>query len=274
MSLKRSHIVYLQSKHREYGTTSQYVITLPDVIQNDANLERFKISLLNFTTYNDWYLVKDDSDTITINGVAVIIPHGTYTYQQLAKVLQTYTNASVSWHTHTNTMTFTFTTSKTISFDGLGTILGFNEGVNYIGATISSVNVMTPYDTTHIMIHLNNVSPMVEHLCISNHTGECRMANILAKVLINSSPFQLITHQQVLETEGLYSADNSLGALEVVITDNNGNVFTDIGDHEMVLRIESVDYDDYNSKTMIDYLKDMKNTLKDLLTYKVLNQRR
>jgi hypothetical protein len=274
MSLKRSHILYLQSKHREYGTTSQYVISLPEIIESDANLERFKISLLNFTTYNDWYLIKDGADTITINGVETQIPHGTYTYQNLARTLQTYTNAVVTWNSSMNIMTFTFTTSKTISFDGLGTILGFDVGVNYTGSSISSVRAMTPYDTTHIIIHLNNISSMVEHLCMSNHTGEVRLANILGKVLINASPFQLIEHQQVLESDGLYSNDNSLGTLEFMITDNDGNLFTDIGEHELVLRIEAVDYDDYVAKDMIDELKQIRITMKDLLMYKVIGRSR
>jgi hypothetical protein len=273
MSLKRSHVLYLQSKNRESGTTSQYTISLPEVIESDPNLERFKISLQSFSVYYTWYLVKDGSNTISIDGGAYTLPNGTYTYQRLARLIESITGASVTWLTDSNKMLFTFNTSKTITFDGLGTILGFLPYVEYTGQSISSPLVMTPYEQTHLLVHLNNVSPMYDHLCLSNHTGEVRMANILGKVLVNASPFQLVTYQQVLENQSLYSNDNSLGVLEILITDNDGNIFTDMVEHEMVLTIESVDVDDFNTKNMIDILKDMKQTLKDLLVYQVLKRR-
>ena len=273
MSLKRSHKLYLQSKHRESGTPSNYIISLPEIIRSDANEEYFKISLQNFTTYNSWYLVKDDADTITIDGTPISIPHGTYTYQRLSRILEASIDATVQWLQDTNTMAFMFNTSKTISFDNLGTLLGFTPYTNYTGSVITSPFKMTPYEHPHIIIHLNNIAPVEDHLCLSNHTGEVRLANILGKVLINAPPFQLITHQQVLESESLFTADNSLGALEFYITDNDGNEFTDMTDHEMVLTIESVDIEDYDMKDLLKEIKEVRATLKDLLMFKVLGRR-
>jgi hypothetical protein len=273
MPLKRSHTLYLQSKHRDSGTNSNYVISLPELIRSDANEDNFKISLQNFTTYNNWFLVKDGADTITIDAVPVTIPHGHYPYQRLARVLEAYTGASVHWSQESNIMRFVFDTSKTVNFDGLGKILGFEPNTSYTGTTIISPTSMMPYENPHIMIHLNNVAPVEEHLCMSNHSGEVRMANILAKVLINASPFQLIEHQQVLETQGIFTADNSLGALEIFITDKNGQIFTDMPDHEMVLTIESVDIDYYDMKKVIDELKDIREAVKNLLVLKVLGRK-
>jgi hypothetical protein len=113
---------------------------------------------------------------------------------------------------------------------------------------------------------------MGDHLCFSNHTGKVRVASVLAKVLLNASPFQLITYEQVLESNGLYSSDNCLGTLEILITDNDGNVFTDMVEHELVLTIESVNVDDFNTKSMIDLLKDIKVGIKDLLLFKALRR--
>ena len=113
---------------------------------------------------------------------------------------------------------------------------------------------------------------MPDHMCLSNHDpdGEVTMGSILAKVLVNASPFQLITHQQVLDSEGLWTMDNCLGVLEVVITDNDGHEFTAIGEHEIVLSIESQELEDYDTKRIVEELKEMRRTLKDLLLYKVL----
>jgi hypothetical protein len=242
------------------------------MIQNDVNLEYFKVSLQNFSIYNTPYIVTTGADTITINSVPITIPHGNYTYARLAKTLQTYTNATVQWNQDQNTVTFAFSTSHTLSFDKLGTTLGFIPATNYTGTNITSITPMTPYDQTHIMIHLANISPIQEHLCFSNHTGEVKVSNILAKVFINASPFQLITHQQILETEGIYSSDDSLGFLEFMITDNSGNIIPDLPEHEMVLTIESVDLADYDMKDVISELKDISSTMKDLLMYKVLRR--
>ena len=208
-----------------------------------------------------------------IDGVMHTIPHGTYTFYRLGQTLSRETGANVSWLQDCNKMVFIFTTSKTIMFDGLRGILGFDVNTSYTGTQIMSDRAMRPLEDTHILIHLNNVASTGEHLCFSNHSGDVRIANILAKVLINASPFQLITHQQVLENEVLYSNDNSLGTLEIYITDNDGNEFTDMTEHELVLSVESVDVDDYDTKDMIAELKETKRAISDLLLMKHLKSK-
>jgi len=272
MSLKRSHMLYLQSKHRTTGTTSQYTISLPDYIQSDANLELFKVSLVAFTTYHDMLQIKDGQDTININGTAYQVPHGSYTYQKLSKVIQSIINAPVIWNAETNSMTFDFNSTTSILFDKIGDILVFDPDIIYTGTEIKSLRAMHPIEPTHIMIHLNNISPVEDHLCLSNHSGQVRVANVLGKVLINASPFQLIEYNQVLESDGLFSADNTMQNLEFLLTDNNGNEILDLPEHEMVLRIESVDIDAYDMKEMIRELKEIRQTLKDQLIYRALTR--
>lgn len=270
MSLKRSHLLYLQSKHRTTGTTSQYTITLPNMIQSDPNLELFKVSLVAFTTYNDMLHIKDGKDTITINNIEHNVPWGTYTYQRLAREIQSLINKPVVWNVEMNSMTFTFDVSTSIIFDGIAEILGFDANVTYTGTHITSVRAMHPNEPTHIMIHLNNVSPVEDHLNLSNHTGEVRIANVLGKVLINASPFQLVTYSQILDNDGLYTGDNTLQTLEFLLTDNDGNEITDIPEHELVLRIESVDIGDTDASDTIRELKEIRQTLKDIFLYRAL----
>jgi hypothetical protein len=273
--LKRSHTLYLTSKYRDNGSTFLYTISLPEVIQSDPNLERFKISLHSFTTYNDWFIIKQGANTIRVNGFAYTIPDGNYPYQRLAKTIQSVVpNSTVVWNTDTNTMTLSFTGSRTIRFDDIGNTLGFTPNMDFTGTTFTSQSPMNPYPDPYLMIHLQNISPMAEHLVFSNHTGEVRVASILAKVLINASPFQLITHNQILESDGIYTTENTVGQLEILITDSEGRPFIDMPEHSLCLTIESVDVEDYDSKTIIDELKQIKSWVRDILSLKVYKNRR
>jgi hypothetical protein len=271
MGLKRTHTLYLQSKHRTNGSSSQYTITLPDVIQSSPNLEKFKISLLQFSTYNDFLQIREGSNTVTVNNSDITLPHGTYTFQKLAKVLELYIGCTVKWLQELNAIEMTFVNSTTVAFDNIGYVLGFESFTEYTGHVVTSVSPMRPFDTSHIIFKLNNICPIEEQLVFSNHnsTGEVRIDNILSKILINASPFQLVSHQQVLESDGLYTNDNSLNVLEIALEDTNGNEI-DIGEHEFVLKIEALDYENYDAKTVIENLKDIKQNLKDILMYKVL----
>jgi hypothetical protein len=249
-------------------------VSLPQIIQSDPNLNVYKISLKNFTTYNSWFIVKDDADTVIVAGVPFTIPHGNYTYQRLSKVLQsTIPNTVVQWIQEQNKMAFSFPSSRTLSFDGLGTTLGFIPHQIYSGSEIVSPSPMLPYADPHIFIHLQNITPLADSLILSNHSGEMRVASILGKVLINASPFQLITHQQVLESDGLISTDNTLNALEFFITDSEGNEFIDIPENEMVLTIESLDVENTDMKDIIKEMGEIKQWLKDLVVYKVVGKR-
>jgi len=270
MSLKRSHTLYLHSKHRDNGEPYQYTISIPEVIQSDPNLEKFKISLQSFTTYNSWFIVKGGANTIRVNNTPYTIPNGNYTYQKLAKVIQSIIpNSQVSWNMETNSMIFTYSTYSVTRFDNIGTTLGFIPNTDYTGTQIYSQTPMVPYEDCFLMIHLQNISPMAEHLVFSNHTGEVRMASILAKVLINANPFQLITYQQTLDSEGIYTSDNTLGSLEILITDSDGNIFYDMPEHSFTLTIESVDVDDYDMKDLIAETKEIKKWVRDLTTLKL-----
>jgi hypothetical protein len=268
--MKPIHTIYIQSKNRDAGETNKYTINLPEFIMNDANLEIFKLSLSSFTTYNNMLQVADGKNRISIDGTLYQIPYGTYTYQKLAKVIDAIIPASVVWNVETNSMTFEFEATATMSFDGLGETLGFSAGNLYTGSILRSERAMNPYLNPHIVIHLNNITPINDRLCFSNHSGQMRVENILGKILINASPFQIINYNQVLESDGLYSADNSLTSLEFLITDNDGNLIEDMPEHEMVLKIESLDIGKEDSDTIIALMKDIKTTLKDTFLYKTL----
>jgi hypothetical protein len=273
--MKRTHTIYLTSKNRTSGTPSNYVVALPQIIDADPNMEVVKVCLKNFTTYNSWFIVKEGSNTIEVNGIPFQIPSGNYTYQRLAKAIEyELPNSTVRWIQEQNKMELKFPTFRTLEFDGLGTTLGFMPHEPYSGTKITSTTPMLPYNDPHLFIHLQNIAPTAEHLILSNHTGEMRVASILAKVLINASPFQLITHQQVLESDGIITVDATLNALEFFITGSDGREFLDCPDHELVLTLESMDVEDYDAKDMIDELREIRKWVRDLVTLKILPKNR
>lgn len=272
-SARKTHQLYIQSKHRNSGTPSNYIVALPQVIQNDPNLNVYKITLKNFTTYNSWFIIKENADTITLSATPYTIPHGNYTYQRLAKVIQDILpNTTVKWIQEQNKMAFMFESSKVMYFDGIGTTLGFTPNQVYTGMTIESENPMQPYHDPHLFIHLQNIAPLSSSLVLSNHGGQMRIASILAKVLINASPFQLVSHQQILESEGIITNDDTLNVLEIYITDSDGNEFVDITEHEIVMTIECLDAEDFDTQDIIKELGEIKQWIKDLVVYKVTNR--
>lgn len=272
--VKSTHTIFVQSKHRNSGTTSNYDIILPDVIVSDPMLEKFKISLKDFSVYNTWYLVDTCGDTITIDGTPYTIPHGTYTYQRLAKIIEAATGATVRWLQDQNKIRIVFEQSKTVRFDDIGTLLGFVPYQDYTGDTLISDNPMTPYEMTHLYIHLNNVAPIESNMDFSNMSGSMRPCSILGRVLVNASPFQLITYQQVLESDGIMTADNSITKMEILITDAEGNELDFLPEHELTLKIDVYDVDDTDTKDTLRELKEIRSVLKDMLMYKVLNRQR
>lgn len=273
--MRRTHTLYISSKYRNSGTPSNYTVALPQVLNADPNMELCRISLKNFTTYNSWFIVKQGANTIRMNSTPYIVPEGNYTYQRLAKTIEAlFQDTTVQWIQEQNKVRFSFPSSRSLIFDDLGTTLGFTPNQVYTGSVITSPFPMLPYSDPHLFIHLNNISPTAEHLVLSNHTGELRVSNILAKVLINASPFQLITHQQVLESDGIITGDETLNSLEVFITDSEGNEFVDMPNHDLVLTIEYMDVEDFDAKDTIEELRAIKSWVKDLVVMKTLNHRK
>ena len=270
--IKSTHTIYIQSKNRTNGTTSNYDVILPEFITSDPMLQKFQVSLKDFTIYNSWYLVTTCADTITIDSTPYTIPHGTYTYQRLATIIQTTIGATVRWLQDQNKIQFTFSTPKTVLFDDIGTLLGFTPYKEYTGTTLTSENPMTPYEITHLYIHLNNIAPVEDNIDFSNMSGSMRPCSILGRVLINAAPFQLITYNQVLESDGILTADNSITKLEILITDQNGRELDFLPEHEMTIKIQVFDVEDTNAIDIVRELREVKDILKDMLTYKVLKK--
>jgi len=282
-SLSRSHYVYVQSKHRNSGTNYQYSINLPpSLVQCDEEYERIKVTIMNFSVYNSWYLINTTGfNTITFHNqtsnttTVVTIPAGNYTYYRLANVISSlYPLCQCVWLQDANKLQFNFTAPHQLSFDGIYNILGFNQGDQPQGTTITSTNVMIPVPTTGIMISLVNHMPFHDAVNLDNMSGEVRASNILARIPINAPPFQLIYYTNITENDnGIFIGNNMVNELEFLFTTPDGLRMTYIPDHEMLVKVEiwTVD-DETNIQEVIQDLKDIKQTLKDLFLMKHLKQ--
>ena len=281
-TLSRSHYLYLQSKHRNSGTPSNYSIKLPpSLIQCDEEFERIRVTIMNFNVYNSWYMINAGFNTInfynmvTNTTTSVSIPGGSYSYYRLAaEINNLYADCTCTWLQDSNKMCFTFTDSHQMSFDGIYNILGFQQGEQPEGTTIVSSQTMIPVPTTGILINLINQMPYHGAINLDNLTGFMRPSTVLARVGINASPFQLITYSNVTENDnGIYISTNNLNELEFLFTTPDQVEMTYLPDHDLLIKVEvwAVD-DESNMQTLMEDISAIKQTLSDLFLMKHLEQ--
>lgn len=279
-SVQTSHYLYVKSSQRNSGTTSSFDIVLPPtMIDSDPELQKIKISLLDFNVPFSWSLINNGYNTITFHDegravtTSVSIPTGNYTYYRLAKkITSLYPFCVCTWLEDQNKMQFAFTSGHTMTFDGIYNILGFTQGTTYQGTTITSDRAMMPLATSHIVINLTNITPTHGSLTLDNIGGEVKPSNILARVPINAEPFRLITYNNpVPQDAGVFTSDNSLQRLEFLLTNEDGVELTFLPDSEMFLKFEVFNLEDTDLEDIKADLQEIKQTLKDLFLIKHLN---
>jgi hypothetical protein len=231
--------------------------------------------------YHKWLYIKQGANTINFRNnltsvvSSIVIPDGTYPYQQLSIVINALMGdvGDCIYVKERNIMLFTFSTEYTLWCDSIGKILGFIEGEEYVGMSIASLEPMTPLDITYILVHLNNISPVNDSVNLTNIGGQIKMSSIIGKILVNSAPFQLISHQGILESEGTWSNDNTLQQLEFLLTDEDGVELVDCPEHELTLQIQVYELEDKNKKRMYDDIRKIKELMTDMFLMKSLRQR-
>jgi hypothetical protein len=253
-------------------------VVLPSVIDSDAELQKIKVSLLDFSVYNSWYLINEGYNTITFKNeltqaqTAVAIPEGNYSYYRLAKkIRELFPPCECTWLADQNKMMFSFLTSHTMYFDGIYDLLGFPQGAMPSGTSILSERAMSPLATTHIVVNLVNTTPVHGALTLDNMGGEVKPSNILARVPINAEPFRLITYANQTPDVGIFTSDNTIQRLEFLITNEDGMPLTFLPDFEMFLRLEVWNLQNDDLHEMKVDLQEIKQTLKDLFLMKHLN---
>lgn len=183
-SFFKKDIIYINSKFRTGGTSSDFTIDLSKQIRNVSN-DYNSISLLNFSCPKSYYLFNNNNNTFTLTeskSVTVTIPIGNYKTSQLLSQLRTSIAAVATW-TYTITYNsqlakFTFVVSGNggvqPSFDfsannGCNDILGFNASINVFTAdTITSSNMVNLQFTSTIQLMSDIVRGNVLSVIIPN----------------------------------------------------------------------------------------------------------
>ena len=283
MQASRTHTLYLSSKQRNSGTTSRYSVIIPQpIIEGDADTEIVKISLVDFTCYYNWYLANTGFNTITFTNLetntdtVVALPEGTYRFQKLAReIAARYNLCTVAWDEPTNKLVFAFQTPHSMTFDGIYEILGFSQGANPQGTVITSEFPMRAMPLTDIYAHLTNITPVHNSVNLDNlNGGDVRPSNILARIPINTPPFQVICYKNDhVDDTGIDTHESSLNRLEFLFTNTDGVELTYLPEHEMTLRISVHKVVDEERRDVVDNISEIRDTLKDLFLLKHLRQR-
>lgn len=277
MKVLRTYYLHLSSKNRDGGMPYAYEIVIPDLIlESERTTEIFKISLLNFSCYFDWFVISEGFNSImfhnniTHTDTIIDIPEGNYTYQELAQTITKLYNPCVcSWDKKANKMVFTFTQSHTLYFDGIYEKLGFDYGATPTGTTISSHFSMKPLDTTHLLINLNNLPPYHDGLSLDNITGSVKPSNILGSVVVNAPPFQLITYENQTDT-GIFTTDTKLNRLSVSITNQDGVLLPFMPEHYITLKLDVCEVVDTQYNELMEKMEQISTTLRSIWLSKAI----
>lgn len=260
MKLLKTHHLLINSANRNEGIEYDFTVHFDHglKIRTDNKDERIKISLLKFSAYVDFYMVRPgETDTITFINHAVpaspvyttiTIPEGTYKYVVLAAQITTlYPACTCSYNSRLNKFQFDFATNHTLIFPSEAyKILGFSaSGWTTPTTSISSTTRLRvkPYD--NILISLFGVSPMAEtfdnNKVVSGQPGKyLQQSNILACILANNPP-NTITSWDAQTHTGLdmWINDRSINKLRFVLTDEGMNPLTYLKNEcIMILKVE------------------------------------
>lgn len=288
--LLRSHKLYMTSRTRdEADHPYDYTIPIPDgyIFMNDPAKQRIKVSLLTFGTYCSWTEVNGTNNVFQIKNVStndittITIPYGNYPFYSLAQTLSGLVPnvLSCSWNAVTNRFVFNFPSVYALMFQGDShRTLGFTAGDNNIqGNTITSTTNLLPQVTTKIYVRLDDVALANDNINVDNYSNNNKTViptNILCEIPVNAPPFQYIYYDNTLHGDetGIFIANPRFNYLHVLITDDKGNPLTFIGDWDITLKVEIFNVEDSNTDLMLSTLQSIDRTMKQLLTYKVINK--
>lgn len=279
MRLLRTYYLYLSSKKRNMGDPWSCDYIIPDLLmESESDKEVFKITMLDFSCYFNWYVINNGFNTVTFyNNVTaeildVAIPEGNYTYQSLAQTIsKLYPACNCQWDKAKNKMVFKFQQEHRMLFDGLSSILGFDVGAIPEGTTITSTYPMRPLDTTHLVVNVNNLPPYNDALTLDNLGGDVKPSNILGSVYINAPPFQLVHYQNPTDNNyGIFTSDTKLNRLSIDITNQDGVLLTYIPDYHMTLKVEVWEVVDTQYDELCERIDQIKSTLDKIWLSKAL----
>lgn len=262
MSVKLSKNLYINSKNRTTGSTSDFNVVVPNFIDLGDNQNGYKIkisvlravipySFYNMTNNNNKFrLTESDSDGIT-NLVTndFSIPVGNYDAISFRNIIKSLIDAWVRPAPFTYTITFNRSThkftiaidedNKKIKFEFLGSDsayiqFGFSEGSS-VSATFPSKSI-----TSTNVIQLSGDHQVYIKCSLSNDNTIDFNTNSSSLTLItlpiDSPAFHLLTYSEMDDKADVYVSNTIIDNFRLFLTNQNGTPIDLNGlDWEMVL---------------------------------------
>jgi len=252
------------------------------VLQCDKH-ERIRVSLVRWTCRNDWYTIRAPDNVFYIDGVPLTVPEGNYKYAAWAAMLDSLLKtieptASMSYASKTQKLTFIFPTSatRTFTFPPRKTrAWGFTQtAVTFTGTTLTSTVPLNFYgDDERIMISCEGIHPhRGRHIAHSRDGSHADSGNVLACVLVNSSPFETMLYESDGSAFGHTIQEGHVhSSLHFKFHTTDGTVCDWLPHSHMVLKFEvSVDMSQLMLK-QLNVLRSMEEVLKMMLVSQHLN---
>jgi len=280
--MERAQYLYIDSSQC-VGTPYDFKVSLPvKALQCEKN-ERIRVSLVRWTCRNDWYTIRDPDNVFYVNGVPLVVSEGNYKYSAWAALLDTVIKtidplAFVSFSSRTQKLTFTFPTSATRTFTFPPRRMrawGFNQtAITFTGTSLTSTVPLNFYDDDErIMISCEGIHPhRGRHLAHGHDGSHADAGNVLACVLVNSSPFETMLYESDGKAFGhLIQEGHVHSTLHFKFHTTDGTVCTWLPHSHMVLKFEAaVDHSQLMIK-QLNVLRSMEEVLRMLLVSQHLN---
>ncbi len=224
-------IVYVSSKNRLQGTSSNFTINLTSQIRNPNQYDR--LSLLSFSCPKSYYLINSTNNIFTVNENGVIttitLPVGNYSYTTMTTQLAT----SLAGLTNSYTITNSYLTGK---FRFVATpaavqpifTFGTNSPYAVLGFDISSTNTFTAgalVSTNVVNFQLTNTIQLMSNIVDKN---------LLATIIPDNVDFSTLSYNEV----------NSIFASKQLVGTNitNANFYLIDGITGQVLDLNGLDF--------------------------------
>lgn len=274
MKLVKTQTVFLNSDHRDSGSTADATYNFPAGMIGCKHTQHLRVSLHGLSLYNTIYNVVSGSNVLEIQtqldgieNVSIVIPEGNYSMVDLAAFIETSYNTSVvsaqsltvTYSAVTNTFTFAFANfslpSRLVFFtEELAALFGFSLTFDLqagglatsFGIEFESNVVVLPRSTNELFIRLYGVST-IDGTNLENILSDklARYGNLLAYIPLDVPSFELLHWRANSSDEyHIFIGDHHVTELRIQLVDKKGVLLNSLEKgYIMVLRIDTLEQD-------------------------------
>ena len=256
--------IYIDSKFRTSGTSSNFAVELPQTVELNENM---KCHIHEITIPHSWYSIHSTNNNFyfrhqvlppsTPNGITyrkIVVPEGTYTPSNLSSTIQTLLNTLVDGNGRTNTYTFIYNSSTNkisiasnyadviffvltdnditqaiadVASDpiDINNLNSINKVIGNIETAVDASTQAVPYISGFVDLQpVKNVYIQCNDLCNYNQLTIQGFAGIVKKVPITSGFGGVVFDNEILHFDNINCSNKILRNLNFKLTDENYNL--------------------------------------------------